>query len=567
ARTGDGSDSAASRPSPRAPPGRRRPGRGARRAEAPAAGRRPHPRARRRAGRKGTSFALPGSPKAALESHWLRRAGTKAAVLLPDHDPEPRVLRARRLDALRVVRQIGARTDGDPLAALSRGPLRSVAVEIEERARALAEAGMAAGGLEERCVARPAERLAQGGANGGEVLRIRRVADPGFERVAAVARFGREVPRLVLGRQAEGLAGLLRESGRVGLRPLERHDRRPVLALRRHFEARVESGKLRAGDLEPRHFQLAVGGGLRDQGAVVEQAKARALARRGPLRQEAREGGAVGNRVAVLDRTAEQVAIEPVEVLLDLAPLMGDHAELVRLAGEEDEPGRRLADLLESPEQRPGLVRRHRAVDRAGVGDRRRGDVLQAEERRFLDVLLEALPGRAAEVIVVERGAEIDVSPVADPFDVGGPDRGRLVAAAAGDQLGGEDAAIRPAGRAEALGIDQAPGDQRVDPLFEIGDLELVVAAGDRFHPLEPVARAAVVIGAQHEGAALAEEDARRAPVLAPAVAVGLVRTAVDGEHERAFLARLPIERVVEDPFDHLALGALPAEDLALAGG
>ena len=268
------------------------------------------------------------------------------------------------------------------------------------------------------------------------------------------------------------------------------------------------------------------------------------------------------HRLAVVARRAEEIPVEPGLLLFELAPLVGDLSQAVGLAGEQHEPRIGLGRLLQGAEQRPGLARRDVPVVGPGEDDGGRRDRREAEERRLRDVEVGLLERGRAEVVVVEGSAEVHVSPVADPLDVRGADGRRTVAPRARDQLHAQDAAVAPAGGGKTVGVRETAGDRRVDTLLDVGDLQLVVLAADGLDPVEAVADAPVVVHLEHESSLLPPQQQRRAPRGRPRVAVHAGGASVDVEDQGAPLSLLPVERVVEEPLDGLAVRPGPPHDL-----
>ena len=103
-----------------------------------------------------------------------------------------------------------------------------------------------------------------------------------------------------------------------------------------------------------------------------------------------------------------------------------------------------------------------------------------------------------------------------------------------------------------------------LDAREDVVDLELVVACLDRLAEREAVARAAVVVRLENEGAALRVQVRAVAPPLGKLVTIGGVRPTVRDDDERVTLARAVVVRVVDDAFDLFIERALPARDLRL---
>ena len=112
-------------------------------------------------------------------------------------------------------------------------------------------------------------------------------------------------------------------------------------------------------------------------------------------------------------------------------------------------------------------------------------------------------------------------------------------------------------------GVGLSAPDHEVGALLEVDSGKLVVLpAADRLHPLEAVARAAMVVDLEEEGPLLGEEDLRVVPALDPTVAVGVGGPAVDRQEERIAPSSLVLQRVVQDAFDLVAPGPRPPHHL-----
>ena len=70
----------------------------------------------------------------------------------------------------------------------------------------------------------------------------------------------------------------------------------------------------------------------------------------------------------------EEVLLEPLELLIEFAPLVGELPQPVRLAGEQQVPNGSLFDQVHRPKPLPTLFGGHVGVFGPEEDDRRRGD-------------------------------------------------------------------------------------------------------------------------------------------------------------------------------------------------